>query len=333
MTDSLPRIGVVIIGVNVEKYISACIKSVKKCEYLQNLIEIVYVDGGSTDNSITIARKFKAINVIELNDKHPTPGRGRNIGWKSLKADLIQFLDGDTILHPNWFKNAVPELNGKIGAVCGHRRERYPEKNLYHLITDIEWGYTIGLCKYFGGDVLIIREALEKTGGFDDNLIAGEDPELSYRIRHNGWNILRIDTHMTTHDINMTTLRQYLKRAHRSGYAYAQIGLRYIKNNEKLWLKEFIRIAVRTLGPIIFFLAGLLSGNTKLGLLLGILILCRPLFGNFKSKIKSNQPWKKTILYSIHIILVIYPQFLGILRYFYGVIGNTPLKNNVAHKD
>ena len=78
-----------------------------------------------------------------------------------------------------------------------------------------------------------------------EDLIAGEDPELSYRIRQSGWQILRIDAQMTTHDINMSTFRQYLKRAYRSGHAYAEIALRFLRNEEKLWLKELTRIVVK----------------------------------------------------------------------------------------
>ena len=114
----------------------------------------------------------------------------------------------------------------------------------------MEWHYETGPCRYFGGEVLVRRSVLETTGGFDEDLVAGEDPELSYRIRRNGWQILRIDAPMSIHDINMTNFRQYLKRAYRSGYAYVEIALRFIRKPEKLWLKESIRILVKALLPI-----------------------------------------------------------------------------------
>jgi GT2 family glycosyltransferase len=46
-----------------------------------------------------------------------------------------------------------------------------------------------GPCDFFGGGVLIRREALEDANGYDEYLIAGEDPDLSYRIREKGWEI------------------------------------------------------------------------------------------------------------------------------------------------
>lgn len=47
----------------------------------------------------------------------------------------------------------------------GRWRERYPHRNRFHAITDLEWRYETGSCRYFGGDVLIDRNALERTGG------------------------------------------------------------------------------------------------------------------------------------------------------------------------
>jgi glycosyltransferase involved in cell wall biosynthesis len=327
MNKTQPKIGVVIIGINVRSYLGDCIRSVQSADYPQGLLEIVYVDGGSRDDSPQIAKSFGSVKAIELKDRHPTPGRGRNAGWRSLSAPLIHFLDADTILHPSWFNQALPRLDDKTAAVCGLRREKYPLKNVYHTLTDMEWHYETGPCRYFGGDVLIKREVLEKTGGFDEQLVAGEDPELSYRVRQQGLQILRFDIPMTVHDINMSTLGQYLKRAYRSGYAYAEIAFRFIKNREKLWLKELIRITYKALVPILLVLAGFTLGKVWLGILLGLLILGRPFFRLGRLKQNFRQPWKYILLYAGHTALVVYPQFGGILRYFWGRVFKRPLKN------
>jgi len=327
MQATLPEIGVVIIGVNVERYLGDCIRSVQSVDDPRQQLKIVYVDGGSRDASVRVAKAFEDVQVIELNDRHPTPGRGRNAGWKTLATPLIQFMDADTVLHPSWFQRASAALDESTVAVCGHRREKYPEKNTYHRFTDMEWHYEKGPCRYFGGEVLVRRSVLETTGGFDENLVAGEDPELSYRIRQKGWQIVRIDAPMSIHDINMTTFRQYLKRAYRSGYAYAEIALRFIRNPEKLWLKESIRILVKALLPIGLVIAGILTGNTGWGILLGLLILVRPLFNLGRMKQSFQQPWRYVLLYAGHTALVVYPQFWGMLRYVWGRATGRPLQN------
>ena len=72
MKNTQPKIGVVIIGINVEKYLADCIRSVRSADYPQALVEIVYVDGGSRDSSPAIARAIDGVTVIELNDRMPT---------------------------------------------------------------------------------------------------------------------------------------------------------------------------------------------------------------------------------------------------------------------
>jgi|WetSurMetagenome_2_1015567.scaffolds.fasta_scaffold163713_1 glycosyltransferase involved in cell wall biosynthesis len=327
MTETLPRIAVVIIGVNVSSYIQACIESVRAANYPQELLEVIYVDGGSRDDSAARARACSGVRIIELRDQHPTPGRGRNAGWLVSDAPLIQFLDADTLIDPQWFTTALRHLSGTVGAVCGRRRERFPDKNIFHKLTDAEWHYEYGACRYFGGDVLVLREALEKTGGFDKTLIAGEDPELSYRIRHAGWQIIRIDAPMTMHDINMSRLRQYWRRAYRSGYAYAEIGLRLIGHKEKLWLRELARICVRAALPPMLVAAGAFAGSWTAGTVLAALALFRP-FSRvpvFKKSFSLTLP--QAFAYAAHASFVIYPQFFGALRYIAGRIFHRPLQN------
>ncbi|MCP3926359.1 MAG: glycosyltransferase [Desulfobacterales bacterium] len=322
-----PEIGVVIIGINVEKYIKDCINSVLASNYDNSLLKIVYVDGGSKDKSVEIAKSFKKVHAIELNDKHPTPGKGRNHGWKHLVTPYVQFLDADTILNRNWFKKALSHFDENISAVCGNRSEIFPEKNIYHVFTDLEWDYEKGFCRYFGGDVLLKREVLEETGGFDDDLVAGEDPELSYRIRMNGWKILRIDEDMTLHDINMKTIGSYFKRSYRSGYAYAEIGTRFMFREDKMWLKELLRISLRSLIPLLLITLGIAAGNILSGALAASLVLFRPFLGikTFNGKSLKNSYRN---LYMFHSSMVIFPQFTGILRYLFGVITGKPLRNN-----
>ncbi len=322
-----PKIGVVIIGVNVEKHIGDCIRSVQLAEYPQELLEIVYVDGGSMDQSVQVAKGFNATKVLELKDHHPTPGRGRNEGWRLLSAPFIQFLDADTILDPLWLKKALPYIDHQTIAVCGSRKERFPAKNIFHILVDMEWRYEMGPCRYFGGDVLIKRDALEKTDGYDESLVAGEDPELSYRIRQHGWQIMRIDTPMTTHDINMLSLKQYMKRAYRSGHAYAEIGLRFIKNKDKLWMRELFRIPIKSMLPVLLILFGIMIGKVLFGILLALFILFRPLFFVGRLKRQFGRPWLHTFCYLLHSALVIYPQFFGMLRYALGKISGNTLKN------
>ncbi len=336
MNSEYPAVSVVVIGLNVEKYIKDCIESVLSAEYPHELLEIIYVDGGSNDASVSLAESFKDVKIIELRDPHPTAGKGRNAGYRAACHNLIQFLDADTIMEPIWLKTAVQYMRDKTGAVIGRVIEKYPEKNRYHLINNIEWNISAGKdgyrcsegpCMTFGGIVLMRKEALKKVNGYDESLVAGEDPDLSYRIRQEGWVIYRINMDMVHHDINMNTFRQYFKRAFRSGHAYAEIALRYITRKEKYFARQFFRIVLCASLPVLIFLTGLIINRGLTGLIIALLLIFRPLIKIMLLKNEYNLNMSRAILYGLHLSFAVYPQFLGVLRYMFSRVFGFRLQN------
>lgn len=189
----------------------------------------VYVDSGSTDGSVAFAREL-GVQVVELDTSQPfTAARARNAGFAHLRASVpnleyVQFVDGDCELHPTWIESAVAELRRRpeVAVVCGRRRERFPEASFYNHLCDLEWATPVGEARACGGDFLVRVEAFEAAQGFNGRLIAGEEPDLCYRLRKQGWVILRIDAEMTLHDSAMTRFSQWWRRNLRSGHASAE---------------------------------------------------------------------------------------------------------------
>ena len=116
------------------------------------------------------------------------------------------------------FLDARPE----VAVACGRRRERHPEASVYNRLCDREWNTPVGRALACGGDALMRRAAFVAVGGFRDDLIAGEEPELCVRLRAAGWQIWRIDAEMTLHDAAMTRFGQWWNRTRRGGFASAQ---------------------------------------------------------------------------------------------------------------
>lgn len=220
---SIASVGVVVIGRNEGRRLERCLESV-----LRHARRIVYVDSGSTDGSVAWARDH-GVEVIELDMTVPfTMARGRNAGWRHLvregDIELIQFVDGDCEVVEGWIETAVAALEARpeVVAVCGRRRERSPEASVYNALTDLEWATEPGETVAFGGDVMIRRRAIEAVGGFNEAMIAGEEPELSVRLRAEGGRIVRLAAEMTRHDAAMTRFGQWWRRARRAGHAYAE---------------------------------------------------------------------------------------------------------------
>jgi hypothetical protein len=214
--------GAVAIGRNEGERLKVCLKS------LLGARAVVYVDSGSTDGSARWARDQGAA-VVNLDTSFLfTAARARNAGFRQLRdmaPDIayVQFVDGDCELIEGWTEHAVAFLDSHadVGAVCGRLRERYPERSTYNWLCDREWDKPAGDVRACGGIAMMRVKAFDTVGGFRDDLIAGEEPELCVRLRAAGWHVWRLDFEMALHDAAMTRLGQWWRRAVRGGYASA----------------------------------------------------------------------------------------------------------------
>lgn len=234
------RLGVVAIGRNEGERLRICLTSVE-----QQAGVTVYVDSGSTDGSAELARSLGAV-VVDLDMRLPfTAARARNAGFERLSAlaselQFVQFVDGDCEVRATWLSQACAFLDAHadVAAVCGRRRERYPEYSVYNLLCDLEWNSPVGEARACGGDVLMRAAALRQSGGYRDGLIAGEEPELCIRLRGKGWRIWRLDAEMTLHDAAMTRFSQWWKRSNRAGFAFAEGAHLHGAPPERHWVRE-----------------------------------------------------------------------------------------------
>ena len=219
-----PGLGMVIIGRNEGERLRRCLESCRAVGARR-----VYVDSGSTDGSVQLALDAGA-QVVRLDMARPfTAARARNAGLHELRRQfpdvaLVQFIDGDCELLPNWLESAQRFLAARpeIVAVAGRLRERFPDKSVFNRLCDIEWNTPVGEARSFGGIVFVRVDTVEGAGGFREDLIAGEEPELCVRLRAAGWKIWRLGHDMTWHDAAMTRLKQWWKRSMRSGHAFAE---------------------------------------------------------------------------------------------------------------
>jgi glycosyltransferase involved in cell wall biosynthesis len=233
---TISGLSIVVIGRNEGSRLVRCLKSIQGIHDFGAKIEIIYADSGSTDGSPEAAESFGA-KVIVLNTDRPTAALGRETGWRMASFDFVLFLDGDTILDPDFPARALSIITADptLAAVWGHLREINPKASIYNRVLDLDWIYPVGETDLCGGNVLMRRQALELAGGYDVTLIAGEEPDLCCRIKAHGYRILNIDAPMVGHDLAMTRFRQYWKRSIRTGYAYAEVSRRYRNTENPLW--------------------------------------------------------------------------------------------------
>lgn len=234
-------LAVVVIGRNEGQRLTRCLDSIAAMDATGLALDVIYVDSDSSDDSVRLARE-RGARVIELHPTHPTAALGRNSGWRDTGAAFVLFLDGDTILAPDFVQRALPSFaEPRIACVWGHRREVSPPRSVYTRVLDLDWIYPPGIVPFCGGDAIFRRSALFAARGYDETLIAGEEPELCRRLQILGYRILHIDAPMTLHDLAIDRFSQYWKRAERAGHAYAEVAARFAKTNQPFWSDEVRR--------------------------------------------------------------------------------------------
>ncbi len=103
--NNLPSISVIIPTLNCDKFLNICLDSIAIQDYPKELVEILVVDGGSTDNTVEVAKKYT--DKI-YNNPLKTGEAGKAIGVKNAKNELIALIDSDnTLPDKNWFLEMV----------------------------------------------------------------------------------------------------------------------------------------------------------------------------------------------------------------------------------
>jgi GT2 family glycosyltransferase len=182
---------------------------------------------------------------------HFTAARARNAGLSQLLAgnpdlEFVQMVDGDCEVQPGWIESALVALRAEpdLALVFGRRRERYPERSIYNALCDDEWNVPVGEAAGCGGDALFRVAALRQVDFYNPAMIAGEDSELSMRLRKHGWRLYRIDAEMTLHDAAMTRFRQWWSRTRRSGHGYAEMALLHPDARDPNWPRSVRSILI-----------------------------------------------------------------------------------------
>lgn len=268
-------IAFVAIGKNEGERLKRCLTSL-----LKESAQVVYVDSGSTDGSVEFAHSVGVTVVSMDTTKTFNMSRARNAGFDAVQSKwpetaFVHFVDGDCELVAGWVSvaRAFFQNHPKVVAVCGRRRERFPERSVFNRLCDIEWNTPIGEAKACGGDALFRAEAFRRVAGFNEKLIAGEEPELCMRLRHDGGKIWRIEGEMTRHDANITKVSQWWKRHVRAGYAAADVSRRTRESTggREVLFADKLRSPLVWVGGTIAFVAALLFSLHPIVILVGLL--------------------------------------------------------------
>ena len=305
------------IGRNEGERLARCLQSVVSGDRF-----VVYIDSGSSDGSVARARSLGA-RVTSLEMSQPfTAARARNAGLCELLKHMphtqyVQFVDGDCEVVSTWIPAAMAflEVRQDVAVVCGRRRERQPHASIYNALCDLEWDTPVGETRACGGDALMRVAPLRSVGGYREQLIAGEEPELCLRLRAAGWKVWRLQAEMTLHDAGISKFSQWWWRTMRGGHAFAEGAYLHGASPEKHWVRETIScIAWAAVIPSFAVVATHVWWPWGMAA-----VLVYPL-QVVRLACRKNQPNRGRFLRAWLMTIAKFAEFAGVLKFF-GTIG------------
>lgn len=181
-----PLVSVIIPALNEEDYLEKCLVALKNQKGHEKF-EIIVIDGGSSDNTVKIAKRHADKTVIS---KIKSPSTQRNLGAKIARGNILAFIDADTVASEYWMKNIVKAFQDQnIVGVTGplFPLEKIKRSYLYNFTNFLEKILIkINYPLFWGASCAFRTDAFWKIKGFDKKLLTSEDHDISLRVRKLG---------------------------------------------------------------------------------------------------------------------------------------------------
>lgn len=186
-------ISVVVPAYNEEDSIGSCLNSLVK-QKTKEKFEVIVVDNNSTDKTVKIAKTFaKKLDLKIIKESRQGRGAARATGFSKAEGEIVLSLDSDTFAPFDWIEKMTSGFKERgVVAVTG------PWKaldlpflsrvfvNNFQEIFNLPFRILFGAYWLTGLNFGIRKKIYERAGGFNRNLNAHEDIDLSLRIRRFG---------------------------------------------------------------------------------------------------------------------------------------------------
>jgi glycosyltransferase involved in cell wall biosynthesis len=191
--DAPPRLSIVIPAFNEETRIGACLQSLAH-QAIDASYEVVLVDNNSTDATVRVAREAAAnLQLRIVHESRQGRGPARRAGFEHASGVLVFSADADAIYPPNWLKtllDALADGHAVAAATTARIDDLDPWRNLVFNVAQpaAMWCYRAARGHHClsGFSFVVQREVYQASGGFDSDLNANEDDDLSRKVARLG---------------------------------------------------------------------------------------------------------------------------------------------------
>lgn len=313
MNEVQPTVSIVVPVRNGAATIGELLDSLLKIDYDKKRLEIVVVDGNSTDGTRDVVAKYP---VKLFTQEGEGLNGGRNTGIKSSRGEIVAFTDADCVVPKGWINKIVENFrNPQVGCVGGSSKGRhndflsqysdnsiFPTQRIFNKRQKLDMITLFFNCPA-GSNMAFRREALEKVGGFDEDIRYGfDEDELVERVCKAGYKMV-LDPEVFVWHKHRSTLKALLKQNISFGRG-GGILLKKKRARDPLstWCLLSLTIFLAWLAIVgsLAFLALTTKMNIFSILLLGITIM--PLLGFaavYMFKVLQNKRYERIIIYPL----------------------------------
>jgi len=210
-SDKLPFISVIIPTYNMRDLLRDAVESLYKQSYPRDRYEIIVVDNSSTDGTKDMMHSLQQKSPCLLRyyrKENEGPGSSRNRGIAKARGTIIAFTDGDCVADQNWLKNGIAKMTDGIGIVQGKTLPN-PDQTLSTFSKTQSVPNENGM--YPMCNIFYRKDALDQVGGISPDFCGlncfgkprwgGEDTDLAWRVKKQGWESVFADRAIIYHHI------------------------------------------------------------------------------------------------------------------------------------
>ena len=276
----------IIVAYNAQSVIKSSLDCLKKQRYDHKKIEVIFVDGNSTDKTKKEMLEFKQKyedefnRILVLDNPKKILPAGWNIALNEAKGEAILRVDAHSTFPDDFIEENVKELENGENIVGG--------QIISEAIDNTQWKKTLLIAEQslFGGSFAEFRRKSEKkyvktlahamyrktvfdkVGKYNENLARTEDNEMHYRMRKAGYKFL-LSPNIISYRFTRDTLKGLIKQKYNNG-KWIGITMKYCPKCFSLY--HFIPLFF-VLGLIISIIFALFNIPILLYCLMGVYLL------------------------------------------------------------
>ncbi len=251
-----PLLGVSIIvpTLNSESTIDECLRSILELDYPKHLLEVIVIDGGSTDATTERAKEYP----VKLVHSQLNPPAAYNLVSKNIENPIIGLIDSDAKVEKQWLRKLVKHLDDPKVAGASGTVETWNRDRLVPRVVGYELSYRYrrlpGTVERVATmNLLLKKKVTMEIGGFDEALPTQYDTDIGARLAQAGYRIA-FDPEAICYHFHRPTLRRFFKQQ----YKYGQNTWKLYFKHPKLARGDKITDWWMNIQPILYAVAALL---------------------------------------------------------------------------